>query len=143
MRKSLMFFSAALAGSILLVACSGKGDKASTALDPYENKKQSLQEMEAESPLRFLKATGRDKKNLLRQTVVIGQISNSAKLVAYKDVELLLSFYSKTGVKLEEDHETVYEKIEPGSQQSFKTKYFTPKGTDSVSVEVIAAKVAE
>jgi hypothetical protein len=55
-------------------------------------------------------------------------------------MELHLSFFSKTGVKLDEGLETVYENIAPGKSVKFKTKYFAPKGTDSVAVQVMKAK---
>jgi hypothetical protein len=59
----------------------------------------------------------------------------------YKDIELELSFFSKTGVLLEKDPETVYEILEPGKAVSFKTKYFAPKDADSVFIRVLGAKI--
>jgi len=47
-----------------------------------------------------------------------------------------LSFFSKTGAKLDEGLETIYENIGPGQTVKFKTKYFAPKGTDSVAISV-------
>ena len=61
-------------------------------------------------------------------------------MVSYKDIDIKLSFYSKTGTLLEEDHEIVYETIHPGYNANFKSKYFTPKGTDSVAMHVVGAK---
>ncbi|MCZ2223410.1 MAG: hypothetical protein LC122_07245, partial [Chitinophagales bacterium] len=83
--------------------------------------------------------TNRDRKNLIGQTVVIGYFTNTATLCTYKDVQIKLSFYSKTGSLLEEDIETIYETIAPGKKVKFKTKYFTPKGTDSVAIKVLSA----
>ena len=60
-----------------------------------------------------------------------------------KDVNIKLSFYSKTRALLETDKETVFEVLQPGQSKNFKTKYFAPKGTDSVRLEVLGAKVAE
>ena len=48
-----------------------------------------------------------------------------------------MSFYSKTGTKLDEGIETIYETIPPGETIKFKTKYFAPKGTDSVAIQVL------
>jgi hypothetical protein len=67
-------------------------------------------------------------------------VFNNAKIVTYKDVDVKISFYSKTGAILEEDHETVFENIAPGKSAKFKAKMFTPKGTDSVSFKVEGAK---
>ena len=77
---------------------------------------------------------------MIGQTVVIAHVTNKATVCTYKDIEIKLSFYSKTGALLEEDHETVYQSIHPGGSASFKSKYFAPKGTDSVGLTVIRAK---
>jgi hypothetical protein len=58
-------------------------------------------------------------------------------------VDIKLDFYSKTGTLLETDKETVYEIIAPGQSKNFKTKYFATKGTDSVALMVLSAKIAE
>lgn len=105
----------------------------------YEENKESLGDKEKNNPARFLKIDNRDRKNLIGQTVVIGHLTNNATVCTYKDVEMKLSFYSKTGVKLDEGIETVYETIAPGEKVKFKTKYFTPKGTDSVAIQVLKA----
>lgn len=129
---------------LMLSACGDKkAEKEKAISDSYEKGKVNVAEIEAKTPARFLKATGGDKKNLLGQTVIRGSVENKAKIVTYKDVELRLRFYSKTGVLLEEDHETVYDEIAPGDSKSFKTKYFAAKGTDSVAIDVVQAKVVE
>ncbi|NCI51721.1 hypothetical protein GWC95_17485 [Sediminibacterium roseum] len=105
----------------------------------YEKAKETLAEKEKNNPVKFIQVDNRDRKNLIGQTVVIGHLTNNAKLCTYKDVDLKLSFFSKTGVKLDEGIETIYETIAPGKTIKFKTKYFTPKGTDSVFVAVVKA----
>ncbi len=106
----------------------------------YEKSKVSLEDKEKSNPIAFITVSGDRKKNLIGQTVVKGKLFNNAKIVSYKDVSLKLSFYSKTGTVLEEDIETVYETVSPGGSKSFKSKYFTPKGTDSVGMKVLSAK---
>ena len=86
---------------------------------------------------------GHDKRNILGQTVVKGTITNKATVAVFKDVDIKLSFYSKTHVLLETDRETVFEVLQPGESKNFKTKYFAPKGTDSVALEALGAKVME
>ncbi len=108
--------------------------------DKYEKSKESLAKTESKYPERFLKVSGSNKKNFFGQTVVNGVIVNTAKIVIFKDVALKFSFYSKTGALLEEDSQTIYETVHPGGSKSFKTKYFTPKGTDSVALKVMTAK---
>ena len=128
--------------TILFVAISAcKNDKKENRFDTktYEQVKGTLAEKEKNNPARFLIVNNHDRKNIIGQTVVIGTITNKATVCWYKDVELHLSFYSKTAVKLDEGMETVYENIGPGKTVKFKTKYFAPKGTDSVSVIVTRA----
>ena len=121
---------------MLLISC--KNDKKEKDFDnnSYETVKETLAEKEKNNPKRFLMVSNSDRKNLIGQTVVKGTISNKATVCWYKDVELRLSFYSKTGVKLDEGLETIYENIGPGKSIKFKTKYFAPKGTDSVAISV-------
>ncbi len=135
MKRVLLVFT------LVVVLFSCKNDKKEKKFDAesYEKVKETLAEKEKNSPARFLVVDNRDRKNLIGQTVVIGTLSNQATVCWYKDVELKLSFFSKTGVKLDEGLETVYENIGPGKTVKFKTKYFAPKGTDSVAVIVTKA----
>ena len=126
---------------ILFIAASCKnGHQYEINTDKYENTKESLAQTEQKNPARFLTVEGNKKKNFLGQTVVKGKVYNNAKVVSYKDIDIRLSFYSKTGTLLEEDHDMVYETIHPGSGSSFKSKYFAPKGTDSVAFHIAGAK---
>ncbi len=128
-----------LIAGILQTGCTSGGNE-TVQKDKYEAGKLSLEEVEKKSPADFLKVAGSDKKNLLGQTVVKGKVHNMAKIVTYKDVDIKLSFYSKTGTLLMEDNEVLYDKFEPGAIVPFKSKYFAPKGTDSIAMKVIAAK---
>ena len=130
--------------SIILFSCSeSDSTKAAKEKDSYEATKETLQQKETKDPQSFLTVSGHDRHNLLGQTVVKGTITNKATVASYKDVDVKLDFYSKTGTLLETDKETVYEIIGPGQSKNFKTKYFAPKGTDSVALSVTAAKVAD
>ena len=122
------------------VSCEDKNEYDINADNNYKQSKSNIEKTELKNPTHFLFATAKKRKNFIRQTVISGYIYNNAKVVTYKDAEILLSFYSKTGTLLEEDRQTIYEKIVPGGTVNFKTKYFTPTGTDSMSVKVVAAK---
>lgn len=126
--------------SFVFAACSSN-EKEAKAKDKYEQTKETLGETEKKNPNRFLTVEGHDRKNLIGQRVIKGTVSNKATVASFKDVDIELSFFSKTGALLEKDHEVVYETIAPGSTASFKTKYFAPKGTDSVAMKIITAKV--
>ncbi len=124
----------------VFAACNNEDKTAEKAKDKYEQTKETLEETEKKNPKRFLTVNGHDKRNLIRQTVINATISNTAKVVSYKDVDVELTFFSKTGALLEKDHEVIYETIAPGNTASFKTKYFAPKGTDSVGLKILGAK---
>lgn len=123
--------------------CNSPSQKAGTEKENYEVQKAALLKKEQKDPALFLSVSGRDKKNLLGQTVVKGNVHNSATIAVFKDVDIKLSFYSKTKALLETDKETIFEQVSPGQTKDFKTKYFAPKGTDSVALEVLGAKVVE
>lgn len=108
--------------------------------ETYEKTKESLEEKERKNPRQFLEVSSSDRKNLIGQTVVRGTVANKASVCSYKDIELKIAFFSKTGVLLEEVKETVYEEIAPNSSAKFKSKNFAPKGTDSVSIKIVSAK---
>ena len=129
-----------MALAFAFAACNSKDTGPEKTKDKYEETKQSLGETEKKNPELFLTVSGHDKRNLIGQTVVKGTLSNNAKVSTYKDVDLEISFFSKTGALLEKDHETIYESIAPGASTNFKTKYFAPKGTDSVALKVAGAK---
>ncbi len=113
--------------SFFIISCNNSNDEKKTA-NTYEKVKLTVEEIEKKNPERFLSATGYEKKNLIRQTVVKGTIVNNAKMVSFKDIDIKLSFYSKTGALLEENHEMIYETIAPGDSKSFKSKFFAAKG---------------
>ena len=139
--KTILF---SLLSSIIFLSCSeSDSKKAEKEKDSYEATKESLQDKEKKNPQKFLTVSGHDRHNLLGQTVVKGTITNKATVASFKDVDIQLDFYSKTGTLLETDKETVFEVLAPGQSKNFKTKYFAPKGTDSVALKVMGAKVSE
>ena len=127
--------------TLIVTACNSSDKKSSDKTnDQYEQTKEDLAKTENKNPALFITVSGHDKRNLIGQTVVKGTLTNIAKVSSFKDVELELSFYSKTGALLEKDKETIYETLSPGDSKNFKTKYFAPKGTDSVALKVTGAK---
>lgn len=125
----------------LLGACHSADHKFDTTT--YEKAKESLEEKEKKNPEQFIVVSSSDKKNLIGQTVIRGTVNNKASVCTYKDVEIKISFFSKTGVLLEENKETIYEVVPPSNSVKFKSKYFAPKGTGNMTITVLDAKVAE
>lgn len=123
------------------VACNSHNEVKEN--ESYKETKNSLLKKEENNPPAFISVQGSSKKNIVGQTVVKGTLVNKASVATFKDVNIKLSFYSKTNALLETDKETIFEILNPGESQDFKTKYFAPKGTDSVGLQVLSAKVIE
>ncbi len=129
--------------STFLFSCNSDDVKKSVEKESYQLTKEALLKKEQKNPANFLIVQGHDKRNILGQTVVKGTVTNKASVAVFKDIDIKLSFYSKTKALLETDKETVFEVIRPGESKNFKTKYFAPKGTDSVFIAVLGAKNLE
>lgn len=130
-----------IAVSFVFASCGGdeKAEEAKSK-DKYEQTRETLEQTEKKTPKRFLTVEGTDRRNLIGQRVIKGTITNKATVAGYKDIDVEISFYSKTGALLEKSHEVIYETIAAGNSTSFKTKYFAPKGTDSIAMKIYAAK---
>ena len=127
--------------SFVFAGCGGdEKAKDEKAKDKYEQTKETLGETEKKNPKRFLIVEGDERKNLIRQTVVKGTITNKATVASFKDINVELSFYSETGALLLKDHEVVYKMVGPNSSENFKYKTYAPKGTDSVVMKIAGAK---
>lgn len=126
---------------VVLFSCDSTDKK--TGEVSYQLTKKELLLTEQKNPAGFLNITGSDKRNILGQTVVKGKITNKATVAIFKDIDVELSFFSKTKALLEKDTETIFEQLKPGEMKDFKTKYFAPKGTDSVALKILRAKIVE
>ena len=125
--------------SVCFLACNNR-ENYEIEEKGYNDNQKDIGQYEQKHPAKFLIVSAQDRKNVFGQTVVKGNIGNTAKVITFKDVELKLRFYSKTGTLLEEDIETIFETIAPGGTKKFKSKLFARKESDSVSIEVISAK---
>ncbi len=111
--------------------------------DDYSKTKQTLEQKEKKSPLRFLKAEGDYHKNIIGQTVVKGTVENTGTVASFKNVRVKMLFYNKEGKLFENHEELMDETIAPGESKKFKGKYRTQEKTDSVAVSVMSADVEE
>jgi hypothetical protein len=130
--------------TFIFFSCGGNADiNSKSEKESYKITKDELLKKEQKNPQAFLSISGHNKKNIVGQTVVRGTLINKASVAVFKDVDIKLSFFSKTKTLLETDKETIFEILEPGESKDFKTKYFAPKGTDSVGLEVLGAKLVD
>lgn len=125
----------------VFIACNS--DSSSLNKENYQRSKTNILKKEQDNPKDFLVVSGDKKRNIVGQTVVRGKIKNTAALAKFKDVTIKIYFYSKTKTLVETEDETIYEQFFPGDTKSFKTKYFAPKGTDSVALEILGAKIGD
>lgn len=124
---------------ICLAACN-RGDK-NLDTDNYTKTKESLEDKEKNHPLDFLSVTSTDKRNLMGQTVISGTVHNNASVCSYKDVRVKMLFFK--GGTLVANHEQVLDDaIKANNIKRFKSRYATPKGTDSVALSIMSAVVA-
>lgn len=125
---------------VVLFSCTSDSEKIAAEQESYQATKQDLLKKEQKYPHLFLSVNGKNRKNIIGQTVVTGTIANNATVAVFKDIQIQFSFFSKTNALLETDKETIFETIEPRHSKHFKTKYFAPKGTDSVALKILSAK---
>ncbi len=119
----------------------GTSDDYSTGSN-YETKKQSVAEIEASNPTKFLDADGYYNQNLLGTKLKVdGQIHNNATTTSYKDITVRVYFYAKTGTLLGSEDYTVYEVVKPNHSKSFKLKVTNYSNVQSIGWDVISAKV--
>ena len=105
----------------------------------YEEKKKSMEEMERETPLKFLKITGDHHGNIINQVVIDADIHNSATLTAFKDIEVKMTFKDRSGAAIERDTKTLNDIVGPGATKRVKIKVRKPKGTSSVTFDIVGA----
>lgn len=136
-------FSFLLFGLFLIVACNSDSAQTEKEKASYEQTRDVLLKKERKDPSLFLTVKGNSHKNLVGQTVIKGRITSKSSIASFKDIEIKFDFYSATKALLESDKETIFVEVNPGQSMNFKSKYFPPKGTDSVALAVVGAKSIE
>jgi len=104
----------------------------------YEQQKESLLDKESSHFEKFLVVEGEDRRNIWGQTVYRGKIHNRATVCSYNNVRVKLLYY-KDGAQVANHEEVFDHALAPKETLSFKAKYHTPRGTDSVAVSVMSA----
>ncbi len=120
-----------------MLSCNNTSDKT------YEDSKEKLVKKETKDPLSFLTVDYTSKRNIIGQTVVRGVVKNSAAVSSYKNVRIKLLYYNESGELVTNHEQVIGEAVPPNGEVSFKAKYHTPKGTDSVNVSIMKAEVMD
>jgi hypothetical protein len=103
--------------------------------------REQLKAKENQHPTEFLAGEISFHDNLIGQSVIRGHVTNSATAATFKDIELTITYLSKTGAIISNEIFTVYEVVRPGQSASFKFKTRSPKGTKDAEMVVSGAKV--
>ncbi|CAM3545510.1 DUF4339 domain-containing protein [Flavobacterium gelidilacus] len=108
----------------------------------YEESVMTIEEIEAQSPLNYLNASGTYKENFYGDNIKInGTISNSATMTTYKDVTVKVFYYSKTKTLLNTAEYMLYEFYPPNTTSEFKLKVENYNNVASLGWEVVNASV--
>lgn len=120
--------------TIILYACGNHSDNS------YLQQVQSVEEMERAQPTNFLSVSGTYNENILGTKVKVkGTIRNNATVATYKDVQVRVTYYSKTQAVLAEKDYVVYDYFQPHSEKSFDLKIDNEKAMESIGLAVINA----
>ena len=71
--------------------------------------------------------------------LIHGSIINSATLARYKDVEVIVGFYSQTETLIEQKTYVLYEYFEPNSNKQFSFKVYPPQEYANFSFQIVGA----
>lgn len=118
------------------------GEITSNIRDTYNEKVKTVEEIEHEDPVRFLRASGDYKENFWGDKIKINcTIYNNATVATYKDVEVQVTYYTKTNTSIGSETHTIYEVFPPSSSKTIKLKINNHSNVNSIGWEVISADV--
>ena len=123
---------------ILIVFAAG-----SCNTNSYENAKDKIEQKERVNYKKFLSINSKSWINLIDETVIEGDIKSTATVAKYKDISLVINFYSKTDTKVGSETRVIYEFLNPGQSLHFKEKMYAPNGTKKLNVSIKHAKVVK
>jgi len=127
---------------------SGLGIGESSKEKTPEELREELRKQEMNSPSQYVQLEGVTmKRNLVREagwfrsaeydgSVVEGSIKNTASIARFKDVVIVVEFYSKTETQIGQKEFVLYEYYEPNSNENFRLKVYPPAEMGSYRVSV-------
>lgn len=99
-----------------------------------------IEEIENSDPTRFLIVDGKFNSSFWGTEIKIrGEVTNRATMAHYKDVKVLVTYYSKTKSVLGTKEYTLYEVYEPNSVTSFRLDISNYKEVETIGLEVTSA----
>jgi hypothetical protein len=110
----------------------------------YEEKKQTVEEIEISNPVNFLSVTGTFNKNFWGDKIKVhGIITSSATVAKYKDAVIRITYLSKTGTSLGSKEYNIYEIFAPNSNTKFELKVENYGDVKSIGIDLISATAVE
>jgi uncharacterized protein YxeA len=107
----------------------------------YEERIESIEEIEKKNPVEFLSADGSYRENFWGDKLKVScAITNYATVASYKDVVVRVTYYTKTESVLASEDYVIYEVIPPNKTKTFELKIVNYKNTHTISCDVVSAK---
>jgi len=106
----------------------------------YNEKVFSVGEIERSNPTRFLSIDGQWNENFLGTKFVIkGSIQNIATVAGYKDVNIVVKYYTKTNTLITTESYVLYEFFQPNSKNDYELRVPYYKNTAKLNWEIVSA----
>ena len=126
--------------SIGVYSCGNNDRKNNDTNATYQEKVESVAEIERLQPTSFLNASGTFNSTLFGNKLKVhGVIKNSATVATFKDALVKVTYYSKTNTALGSNNYTVYDFFPPNSEKTFELKIDNYKDVNSIGLAVIKA----
>ena len=136
-------------GGVILNQLNNNGSGYSSGYDSYEGassstyqeQKMSIEEKELMYPTDFLTADGTYRETLMGDKLKVkGKIYNSATVASYKDANVEVTYYSKSGTNLGSESYTIWDVFSPGTTTTFNLKIKNYSNVKSIGWEVTSAE---
>lgn len=146
MRKiKFILINALILAFLLVISCKENREKTPDEL------KLELQMLENNNPLQYLELIQTTiQRNKIKEAglfssakydgyLITGKVKNSATLAKFKDLKLMVEFYSQTKTVIESKSYVKYEYFEPNTTKEFTLKVDPPEAMKGFGVSIIEA----
>ncbi len=138
--NSILTNTIAIVMLIFGIASCNSGSSDNKEIDAsYIESKSTIENQEKEKPLAFLSIDATHKKNLFGMWVIEGDVTNSATLVTYKDIEIEVNYYSKENELLGTSTEVIPDEFPASETNAFKIKITGFEKTNNIDWKIINA----
>jgi len=107
-----------------------------------DSDKSEIYDNEKANPKNYLVAGGNFHKNFFGSKYVIeGYIKNNAKMIAYKNPVVEVTFYDKNKSVVQKENIIIYNSFSPNSRKNFDSKVKNYDNVESISWQIINAEI--